>query len=115
MARSLDKLVPMSSWEDRMTPRPPREPRLELLEQCWHMRTPTGRVLSCGIYGTDAPGVEVRVGYGPDDLLRSQVAIEIGAAREIAAEWRQAVADKGGFTEVAVTTSARANPGSHCD
>ena len=33
------------------------------------------------------------------DLLRSQLAIEIGAAREIAAEWRQAVIAKG-FSEL---------------
>jgi len=90
----------MVTRDDRMTPRPAREPRLDLLEACWRMQTPNGRILSCGIYGTDAPGVEVRVSYGPEDLLRSQVAIEIGAAREIAVEWRKAVIDKGGFTEL---------------
>jgi hypothetical protein len=36
----------------------------------------------CGIYGTAAHGVEVRVGFSSEDLLRSQVPTEIGAARE---------------------------------
>jgi hypothetical protein len=32
---------------------------LELLETCWRMKAPSGRVLFCGIYRTDAPGLEV--------------------------------------------------------
>jgi hypothetical protein len=39
------------------------------------MTGPSGRVLSCGIYRTDL-GLEVRVGYEPDDLLCSQFAVE---------------------------------------
>ena len=88
----------MTTWEDRMTPRLPREPRLDLLETCWRCVGPTRKVIACGIYRTDA-GLELRAGYGPEDLLRSQFAVEIGAAREIAAEWRQAVIAKG-FVEL---------------
>jgi hypothetical protein len=66
--------------------RPPSPPRLELLETCWQMRTPSGRVISCGIYLTEGPGLEVRAGFSEDDLLRSQRTAEIGTAREIAAE-----------------------------
>jgi hypothetical protein len=95
----------MSTWEKRMTPRALRESRLELLETCWRFIGPSKKVFECGIYRTDA-GLEVRAGYGPDDLLRSQFVIEIGAAREIAGEWRQAVADKGGFEEVSMTSAS---------
>jgi hypothetical protein len=78
------------------------QPALDLLETCWRFVGPSsGRVFSCGIYRTDA-GLEVRVGYGPEDLLRSQFAIEIGAARDIAANWRQAVIAKG-FDELPPT------------
>jgi len=37
------------------------------------------RILSCGIYRTGAPGLEVRAGYSDEDLLRSQRAAEIGS------------------------------------
>jgi hypothetical protein len=42
----------------------------------------------------------VRAGYSEDDLLRSQRTADIASAREIAKAWRQAVIDKGGFTEL---------------
>jgi hypothetical protein len=64
------------------------------------MKAPSGKVLECGIYRTATPGVEVRCGYGEDDLLRSQLAPEIGTARDIAEQWRQAVLGKGGFMEI---------------
>ena len=57
----------MVTWDDRMTPRPPREPRLDLLETCWRFLGPSRRVFECGIYRTDV-GLELRAGYGPDDL-----------------------------------------------
>jgi hypothetical protein len=56
-------------------------------------------MLTCGIY-TDAPGLEVRVGFGDDDLLRSQRTAEIGSARELADDWRRAALAKGTFTEL---------------
>jgi hypothetical protein len=58
-------------------------PPLTLLETCWRMKGPSNRGLGCAIYKHMA-GVEVRCGYGEDDLLRSQTAPEIGTAREIA-------------------------------
>jgi len=62
------------------------------------MTGPSGKVLECGIYRV-VTGLEVRCGYSPDDLLRSQVAPEIATAREVAEQWRQAVFAKGGFRE----------------
>jgi hypothetical protein len=81
------------------TPPPKPEPLLHLLETCWRMRAPSGRVITCGIYRTEGPGLEVRAGFSEDDLLRSQRTAEIGSARELADEWRRAVLAKGGFTE----------------
>lgn len=75
-------------------------PVIELVELCWRMSGPSGKVLSCGIYHSAAPGVEVRAGFGTD-LLRSQRTKTIPAAREIAEVWRQEVLAKGGFRELA--------------
>ena len=91
----------MSTWDERMTPRQRREPRLVRLEVCWRLvEPPSQKVIECGIYRTDA-GLEVRCGYGDENLLRSQFAHEIGAAREIAEAWKDAVLAKGSFTDVA--------------
>lgn len=79
-------------------------PRLELLEMCWQAKSRTGRVLSCGIYRTDA-GLETRVGYG-EDLLRSQFARELGDARNWADEWKSMAREKG-FGELTATDIER--------
>jgi hypothetical protein len=89
----------MTTWEERFTARRPVEPRLELLEMCWRFVGPSRKVFECGVYRTDI-SLEVRAGYGPEDLVRSERAVEIGSARLIAAEWRNAVLAKGGFTEL---------------
>jgi len=61
------------------------------------------RILSCGIYRTGAPGLEVRAAYSDEDLLRSQRAAEIGSGREIAETWWRAVVAKGGFEDMPTT------------
>jgi hypothetical protein len=73
------------------------QPSARLVEICWRLRGPSSKVLECGIYSDAAPGPEVRCGYGEDDLLRSQRTADIGTARDIAEEWRQAVIAKGGL------------------
>lgn len=83
---------PYSPFEGRV----PGPPTLTLLEMCWELTSPRGRVLSCGIYRTDA-GLETRAGYG-EDLLRSQYAREIANARTVAADWK-AIAQQKGFSE----------------
>ena len=88
----------MTTWDERFTPAPTREAQLALVEMCWRMKGPSGRILDCGIYRIET-GLEIRCGYGPDDLLRSQHAAEIGTARELAEQWRQAAIAKGGFSE----------------
>lgn len=59
---------------------------LTLLETCWRLRGPSGRVLTCAVYRIAAPGVEVRVGYSDDDVVRTQLVAEIGVARDLAEE-----------------------------
>ena len=81
-------------------PRPPTPPLLALLEHCWRLKAPRGRVVECGICRTEAPGLAVRAGMGSDDLLRSQRVPEIGTARDVADEWRQLALAKGTFTEL---------------
>jgi len=82
--------------EERYTPftwQRPSPPTLTLIEACRELTSPRGRVLSCGIYQTDA-GLETRAGYG-DNLIRSQYAAQIGTAREPAAAWKIAALVKG--------------------
>jgi hypothetical protein len=75
-------------------------PLLHLLETSWRLKAPSGGVVSCGIYRTEGPGLELRAGFSEDDLLRSQRTAEIGSARELAAEWKAAVVAKGGFVDL---------------
>lgn len=56
-------------------------------------------MITCGIYRDAAPGLDVRAQFSEDDLLGSQPTPEIGAAREIAEDWKRAVLAKGAFTE----------------
>lgn len=92
----------MTTWEERMTPAPRREPRLELVETVWQMRSQqkATRILECGVYRTDV-GLEVRCGYGADDLLYSMAVAEIGSGRELAEQLRLTVVAKGGFEALA--------------
>ena len=70
----------MTTWDERMTPRPRPESRLELLEVCWRFVGVSQRVVTCGIYGVQT-GVEVRVGYSAEDILRTQLTPDIVTAR----------------------------------
>jgi hypothetical protein len=74
---------------------------LDLLEMCWRVARPSGSVICGGIYRTEAPGAEVRAALSEEDLVRSQRTAEIGSARELAEDWRQAALAKG-LTEVRV-------------
>jgi hypothetical protein len=57
-------------------------------------------MIECGIYRTDV-GLDVRVTYSEhiEHLIRSQFAVEIGTARDIAEAWKRAAIEKG-FAEV---------------
>jgi hypothetical protein len=87
-----------NTWEARMTARPARVPRLDLIELSWRATGPSGNVITCGLYTVDT-GIEIRCGYSAENLVRSQLTREIGSAREIAVAWKQAAIAKG-FEEV---------------
>ena len=96
-----------NSWQDRMAPKAPREPRLELVELCWRMRhvqkgTP---ILECAIWRTDV-GLEVCAGYGQDELIYSMMISSVSRGRERAAELKQTVINRGGFEELPVSGTA---------
>lgn len=96
----------MTIRPERLSSRPLRARRLELVEVCWRMRAPSGRILECGIYLTDA-GTEVRTGYEKaDDLLDSHLAVGIASARAYADELRQGVRARGGFQQLSVSDDA---------
>src|SRR5262245_24988862 len=44
--------------------------------------------LVCGIYRTEAPGLEVRAGFSDEDVIRAQRVIEIGSVREASDTWK---------------------------
>ena len=70
-----------------------------VVESCWQLRTPRGRVITCAIYRDVAPGFDVRCGFSDDDLLRSQRASALGRARAISEAWKLAAIKKG-FMEI---------------
>lgn len=72
----------------------------DLVELVWRVRGPSGKVLTCGIYRTTAPGLEVRVGYSLDDILKTVLAPDVDVARAHAAEWRRLVLAKGSLEEL---------------
>jgi hypothetical protein len=86
----------------------PHEPSLELVETCWRLRSreKADRVLECAIYAS-AIGLELRAGYGPDDLLKSQMFVD-GTnaesadlrARAVAEQWRKQVMASQGFEQL---------------
>ena len=98
----------MSTWDERMTPRPRPAPRLERLETCWRARSPTGRVLECGLYRTDA-GLEVRMGYG-EQLLASRYRADVEIAHATAELWRQAALENPRFEELPRAVVASIEP-----
>ena len=76
-----------------------KEPRLELLETCWQMRGPSGKVFECAIYRADV-GLELRVGYDVNDRVTTAVVADIEMGRARAAKLKGLVLEKGGFEEL---------------
>jgi hypothetical protein len=84
------------------------EGSLEFVETCWRLRSreQADRVLECVIYAT-AIGLELRAGYGPDDVLKSQAFVD-GAnvesadrrARAVAEQWLKQLIATPGFEQL---------------
>ena len=49
-----------------------REPRIEHLATLWTVRGPSNRDLTCSAYRVQT-GLELRVQYGPEDIVASQL------------------------------------------
>jgi hypothetical protein len=87
----------MATWEDRMTPRQPREPLLERTSTLFRMRGASQRPLRCALYRTDT-GHELRLEYEDrDDLLQSQLfrTTDRSAIAALTDKWHRALAAKG--------------------
>ena len=94
----------MSSWNQRFIKSEGSDPPRELVAPCWRMRGPSGQVLSCAIYRTDA-GLEVRAGY-TDDVLRTRRALDIEDGQRWADTFRREVLNQGGFEELPIRGNA---------
>jgi hypothetical protein len=57
-------------------------------------------VIQCDICSATAGRVELRCEYIDGAIVRTQVVADIGAARELASSWLEAVREKGSFTEL---------------
>jgi len=73
-----------------MSPRStPEEPHRR--ERCWRVvEGPSSRVVVCAIYETASTGLELRVGYGFDHILRSERLADAASARARAEQWLNA-------------------------
>ncbi len=64
----------------------------EPVEVCWRViEDSTTRILTCAIFRRSPHGVEIRVGYFGGMPLYSQMVADIGSARVLAQDWRDAV------------------------
>jgi hypothetical protein len=66
-----------------------------LLEVSWRATSPSGKMLTCGLYRGPAGRVEVRVAYAHDNLIRSALVHDVPMARELAAAWKDATIASG--------------------
>lgn len=98
---------PHGAFGDHFTPTQHREPRLERIEICWRVVGPSKRVLTCALYRTDAPGVEVRSSYTEDSLVSSSLERNLDLAREKARLWHGAVMAMGSFEDVTLSEVER--------
>jgi hypothetical protein len=73
-----------------------------LIETRWRFTSPSGRILTCGIYHTAGGGFEVRLSYRNEDPFYLRRSFELDTARSTARELRLTVVAKGRFTELPV-------------
>src|SRR5687767_15969838 len=65
----------------------------------WRMQAPTGRLLLCGLYHTEA-GLEVRAGYAGDDPIWTEEVPSEEFGLALAASWKAVMLGKGGFVDL---------------
>lgn len=93
----------MTTWDERMSPRPPAPlPMLQHVATLFRVKG-TRRAMRCAVYLVPT-GTELRLEYeDTDDLLRSQLFVvhDDDAIAELADSWRLALITKG-FEELPV-------------
>ena len=68
-------------------------------ETCWRVVVgPDGYMLSCGIYDTHTPAVELRVSSSANQRLHSQLLSDTESARALAQQWLELARASGGLT-----------------
>jgi len=95
----MDDWVPGKSDHDWAAPQ--SEPADQtLLETCWRIRTPSERIIVCGIYQDAAPGFVLRAMFEHGEILRHSRTPHMEEARLRAAEWLDAIRSTTGFEEL---------------
>jgi len=90
----------MTTWQDRMTPRPPRAPPLDLVRTLWTATRAPNKTITAGIYVVET-GRELRVSYGdPAHLIDSLLSRRDDAPLEARARELRAVLEQQGWTVV---------------
>jgi hypothetical protein len=87
----------MTTWEERMTPRPPREPLLERVATLFRVQGTSRRPVRCAVYRVET-GLELRLEYEDrKDLLQSRLfpVQDDNAIATLADTWQQALIAKG--------------------
>jgi hypothetical protein len=87
----------MTSWDERMTSRPPHGPILELVATLFRVQGTTRRPLRCALYHVET-GLELRLEYeNRGDLLHSQLfrVRDDNVIAVLADTWHQALIAKG--------------------
>jgi hypothetical protein len=74
---------------------------MPLLEAAWRLRSTrqADRVLMCGIYQAFF-GVEVRIWFDEDDVVRSELVRSIHTARELAHQFKVAILATHGYADL---------------
>ena len=85
-----------------MTPRARRDPKLVKVADYWRLRSTSTepgvvRELTCALFETDF-GLELRLEYSPEDLVRSQMVADDAGGRALAEAWRSALLETQGFS-----------------
>jgi hypothetical protein len=74
----------------------PPEPRP--LAVFWRGTSATGRVITCAGYPTGSGGVELRVGYSYDGMIKTALVADVDQAQHLASAWLEAMQGQGGFS-----------------
>jgi hypothetical protein len=68
------------------------------IERCWRVITaPDGRVATCAIYERPGAGLQLRLFYTDEEVVRVKAVRDVDTARELAETWLSAARAGGGF------------------